>query len=252
MNRLVVLGSLFLVSHGQAQSLDVLFEEANQAAFEERFDDAIAGYDRLLASGVADSDVEYNLATVHAQAGHYGSAIRHFERTLRLAPGDDDAERALSDVRRVLADRRARAEGEAEIDEGGGFGEALVRPFTEDVLAFGVLGLELLLLMLLVVRARSQGGVRLGATLVSGLVGLLFLGAGLGLALERGVFHEGQDAIVVRDRVPMRQGPDPRAGSRSEAREGDWARVVDEDEGFVLVRIAGQQGWVETDAIGAI
>ncbi|MEM9069876.1 MAG: tetratricopeptide repeat protein [Myxococcota bacterium] len=252
-----ILALTLLVTTGgvaSAQSLQDVFTRANESAFAGNHDDAIRDLQRLLDAGVRDPDVEFNLATVHAQAGHFGAAIRHFERTLRLRPGDDDAEQGLDDARRVLADRRARAEGEAEVDTGGGFGDALVRPFTEPVLAWSLLVLELLFLVLLFVRARASkgSGLRLGTTLIAAVTFLLTLGAGVALLTERGAFHEGDDAIVVADRVTLREGPDERAAPRGEAREGDWARVLDEDEGYVLIRIRNKQGWADAQSVGRL
>lgn len=245
---------LMLVSVGaQAQPLQTVFERANDHAFGDRPDEAVAGYERLIEAGVADPDVEFNLATVHAQQGRYGAAIRHFERALRIAPGDEGARRGLDDARRVLADRRAQAEGEAEIDEGGGFGDALVRPFSESQLAWGVLVLEILLIIAIVARLRVSGaGAKLGTTLVSVLLTLLFVGTAGALMVERGTFEDGRDAIIVQDRVAVRAAPHRQAQARGEAREGDWARVLERDEGFVHVKLATHEGWIEADAVGEI
>lgn len=244
---------LFGATSAQAQPLQSLFETANDHAFGDRPEEATRAYERLIDAGVADPDVEFNLATVHAQRGRYGAAIRHFERALRLAPGDEGARRGLDDARRVLADRRAAAEGEAEIDEGGGFGDALVRPFSEAQLAWAVLILEILLIVAVVARMRVSGsGAKLGTTLVAVLLTLLFVGSASALMIERGAFREGRDAIVLRDQVPIRNAPHPQGRELGEAREGDWARVLDRDEGFVHVRLSTREGWVEADAVGEI
>lgn len=251
--RRVLLAILLTGGTAHAQPLQTVFERANDHAFGERPAEAIAAYERLIDAGIADPDVEFNLGTVHAKQGRYGHAIRHFERALRLAPGDEGARRGLDDARRVLADRRAQAEGEAEIDEGGGFGDALVRPFSEAQLAWAVLILEVFLIVAVVARLRVRGsGAKLGTTLVAVLLSLLFVGSASALMIERGTFREGRDAIVVRDLVPVRAAPHPQSRPRTEAREGDWARVLDSDEGFVQVRIAGHEGWIDADAVGEI
>ncbi len=248
-----VVVSFVVSSSANAQPLQTVFERGNDHAFGDRADQAIAAYERLIEAGVADPDVEFNLGSVHAQQGHYGAAIRHFERALRLRPSDEGAQQGLDDARRVLADRRAQAEGEAEIDEGGGFGDALVRPFSEAQLAWAVLGLELLLIVAIVARLRvSSASAKLGTTLVSVLFALLFVGSASALMIERGAFRDGQDAIILQDQIALRAAPHPQAQSRGEAREGDWARILDRDEDFVRVKLAGREGWVEASAVGEI
>lgn len=257
MKRLVAIAmlviSMLFTAGVQAQPLQTVFERGNDHAFGDRPAEAIAEYERLIEAGVADPDVEFNLATVHAQQGRYGAAIRHFERALRVAPGDEGARRGLDDARRVLAERRAQAEGEAEIDEGGGFGDALVRPFSESQLAWGVLILEFLLIVAVVARLRVSGaGAKLGTTLVAVLLTLLFVGSAGALMIERGTFKEGRDAIILTDRVPVRAAPHRQAQPRGEAREGDWARVLERDEGFVHVKLATHEGWIEASSVGEI
>lgn len=249
---LILVGGL--ATTGAAQSLEALFTEANEAAFARRYDEAVQKYERLIEAGVEDADVEFNLGTVHAQAGRLGAAIQHFERALRIRPGDEEAERSLEDARRVLAERRARLEGEATIDTGGGFGAALARPFTEAGLAWAVLALELLLLLAIVAAVRAPRGSRgrVGAALVATLLALGFSFTSLALLIERGAFRDGRDAVVVRDHATLREGPDPRAASRGEAREGDWALILGEDEEYLRVRTGGHEGWVERDAIGPL
>ncbi len=247
-----LLGSFTTTS--AAQSLGTLFAEANEAAFARRYDEAAQEYERLIEAGVEDADVEFNLGTVHAQADRLGPAIQHFERALRLRPGDDEAQRSLEDARRVLAERRARAEGEASIDTGGGFGAALARPFTEAGLAWTLLTLELLLLLAVAAAAQAprESRRRLGAALVAGVLGIGLSFTALALLVERGIFRDGRDAIVLRDHATLREGPDPRAAPRGEAREGDWALILGEDEQYLRVRTGDHEGWVERDAVGAL
>ncbi len=243
-----------LCGAASAQSLDTLFAEANEAAFAGRYDEAAQLYERLLDARVEDADVEFNLGTVHAQAGRLGHAILHFERALRIRPRDPEAERSLEQARRLIAERRARAEGEATIDTGGGIGAALARPFTEAGLAWALLALELLLLLSVVVAVSAERGSRrrVGSALLASLLLLGLAFTSFALVAERGLLHDGRDAIVLRDRATLREGPDPRAAPRGEAREGDWAVVLGEEDGFLRVRTGGNEGWAERDAVGAL
>ncbi|HJL01976.1 MAG TPA: tetratricopeptide repeat protein [Polyangiaceae bacterium LLY-WYZ-15_(1-7)] len=235
----------------QAQSLEAIFEEANGAYLEERWDEAVAGYERLVELGVADADVEYDLATAHAKAGRYGAAVRHYERALRLRPGDDGAEDALEAARALLAERRAAEEGVGEIETARGFGDALVRPFSEAGLAWTVLGAEALLFLTIALLFRARR--RLGVVLVLIVATLVFLASGFGLLAKRRAFAEGEPAVVLEDRAVLREGPDERHPARGEAREGDWATILERDDaGFVLVEVGSRRGWVHEDAVGAI
>jgi len=241
-----------IASAQRGQTLEQLFEAGNQAAFAGDHEAAIRHYQRLVEAGVEDADLSFNLGTVYAQSGQYGRAIQHFERALRFDPGDDDAQKSLEDARDVLITRRAEAEGEAVLDEGRGFGEDLVRPFHEPLLAILLLVLELLFFGFWLLRRRAARG-KLGLTIGAVVVGTLFLAVGLGLLTKRGFFRDGEPAVVVRDRAELREGPDPRAARRGVAREGESAAILDADGDFLRVELgSGARGWLAKSDVGRI
>jgi tetratricopeptide (TPR) repeat protein len=246
--------SVTLPRSAEAQQLETIFADANAAFFANDFDRAVAGYERLVESGVDDADVAFNLATAHARAGRHGHAIRWYERTLSLSPGDEDAERALAEVRRALGRRQAQRDGEALVETHPPFLESLVRRFSEPLLASSVLVLDALFfgLLLAFVRARGETA-KLGFGIAAPVSLVLFLLATVGLAAKVGAFTEGAPAVVLVDDAPLREGPDPRAGTRAVAREGERAHVVDRDGAFVHVELAGgRNGWALADEIGEI
>ena len=112
---LAALGWVLPASPAAAQRTASIFEAANQAYYQGDYATAAEGYRLLVESGIDDPDVAFNLATSYAQLGQYGRAIRWYERTLRLAPGDDEAEHNLAEVRRALGQRQAEAQGEERI-----------------------------------------------------------------------------------------------------------------------------------------
>ena len=65
------------------------------------------------------------------------------------------------------------------------------------------------------------------------------------------VFTEGEPAIVVTEDAAVREGPDPRAARRADAREGERAYVVDRDGEWVRVQLPeGRAGWMSDGDVG--
>lgn len=251
---LAVLIGCFAALPASAQSLEQLFADAQSAGVRGDTTAALQGYERLEAAGVADPDVAYNRGLLHAQRGEAGRAILYFERSLRLRPGDADATQALTLVQTSLAEARAEAEGEATLNENPELVAPLIRRMPEPVLAGLVLLFELLFFgaWLLRRRQRSPQTQRLlGA--VAAVGALAFVLAGAALLLHRGAFDEGQPAVVLDDHVPLREGPDPRAQQRAEAREGAHGVVLGTEGNHLRVRLVdGSEGWVERQSIGRI
>jgi tetratricopeptide (TPR) repeat protein len=237
-----------------AQSLEELFRRGNAAYFDGRFADAIRNYETIAQAGVADPAVYGNLATAHARNGELGHAVLYFERASRVAPGDSEVMRALQVTRTALGKRQAQTHGEAVVVAKPPLGEALVRSVTENTLAYLVLAFQVLLFGSLLLRRRAASdAVRTGFSLSAALAALGLAAAGLLLLQKRGVFDEGEAAIVLRDGTTLREGPDPRARTRARAHEGASARVLSRDGSFVRIRVqGGPEGWTTASAIGVI
>lgn len=247
---LVVLAAVF-PSLGEAQHLDAIFARGREAYVAGRFDEAIEAWERLRDAGVRDADVEYDLGLAQVQRGRYGAAMLAFERALRVDPNDDEAAAGLESARRVLAERRAEREGSASLGSDVGFGEVLVRPFSEPLLAWLLLGLEGLLFVLVVLSMRLSR-LRAALAIAATVTAVLFVAVGSGLLVKRQTFREGRRAIVVDETAALREGPDERTARLGEAREGDGVTVLDEEEQWVLVVAAGRRGWMERERLGLV
>jgi hypothetical protein len=234
-----------------AQSLDAIFTQGREAYVAGRYDEAVAAWERLREAGVRDVDVEYDLGLAEVQRGRYGAAMLAFERALRVEPNDAEAAEALESARRVLAERRAAREGAASLGSDAGFAEVLVRPFSEPLLAWLLLGLEGLLFVLVVLLFRLPR-LRAALAIATALAAVLFVATGAGLLVKRRTFQEGRRALVLAADAALREGPDVRTAQRGEAHEGDGLRVLDEEEQWVLVELEGRRGWMERAHVGFV
>jgi hypothetical protein len=132
--------------------------------------------------------------------------------------------------------------------------EALMRPLSADVLAGLVLALDALLFGLLLARSRAKReALRLGLAISLPLLGLLLLASSTGLLVKLEAFKDGPAAIVVRDGAELREGPDAHAQVRTAAHEGQAARMLRREQGFVHVQLdGGERGWISAKDLGAI
>jgi tetratricopeptide (TPR) repeat protein len=240
------LGMLVAVAGAAGSDLGALFDASNAAGARGEHDLAIQGYQRLLEAGVDDPDVYFNLATAHARAGRFGYAILHFERALALRPSDEGARRGLTAAQEALGARRAARTGEAVVDTGPPFPEALVRGLSSDLLALVLLGLNVALFGLLMVRRRPfAASTRAALGAGAGVCATLLVLAALLLLARTGVLREGAPGVVVAEEAVLREAPDPRAAQRGRALEGERVRVLDQHGRYLRVRLRGaREGWV--------
>jgi tetratricopeptide (TPR) repeat protein len=233
-------------------TLTQIFEAANLAASRGDHAGAISNYRKLTEAGVHDGDVNFNLATSFAQSGDYARAILYYERALALRPSDSKASENLRDAEKLLEEQRAEAEGEAMIQQSSAISDAVYGRLSEDALAYVLLGTNLLFFLALawaaIGRRRNRWLYPLLAT-----SGVIIVFCAFGLGVKAGLLRDGPRAVALDDRVTLREGPDPRAQVRGEARGGDRIEVVDRDRDFVKLRMVnGLEGWTPASGVGLI
>jgi hypothetical protein len=251
---LLALCSVLGARTARAQPIERIFAAGNEAYYRGDLAGAARQYRRLLDAGVTDPDVYFNLATAEARLSHLGQAVLYLERGLWLRPGDETAEQELAIARGALGRRRAEREGQATVQARPPLIEALVRPLSADLLAWLVLGLDVLLFALLLLRPRvRREALRLGLAISSPLIALLLLASAWALAVKGDWFTEGRAAIVLREGAELREGPDAGAQVRSSVHEGQSARLSRTEGSFVRVQLAGgDRGWMKQSDVAAI
>ncbi|MGB5350560.1 MAG: tetratricopeptide repeat protein [Polyangiales bacterium] len=233
-------------------SLTKIFESANVAASRGDHATAIASYGKLIEAGVHDPDVYFNLGTSFAQSGDYPRAILNYERALVLRPNESKATENLRDAEKALEEERAELEGEATIQRSSSISDAAYGTVSEDALAYALLIANLAFFAAL---ASVSIGRRMHRWIYALLLasGALLLISALGLATKAGLLRDGPRVVTLEDRLVLREGPDPRAQPRGEARGGDRGELVDRDRDFVKLRmVSGLEGWTRASGVGLI
>lgn len=238
----------------RAETLEDVFAAANRASARGDFDAAIMGYEKLREAGVEDPDVSFNLATSHAKAGHYGQAIRFYERALRLDPGDKTTRANLEKARQALGQKLASKTGEATVATRPPLTEAVYAAFSLDTLALGLLCSAWLLTLSLFALDRTRvEALRLGLGILASLSVVLAAISGVGLGVKTDWGAEGARAIVIRDDVPLREGPDEAATSNLRLPEGTPVRTLGRERAFVEVELSSdRRGYLLASDVGEI
>jgi len=232
---------------GGIPRLDALWEQGCAAYDDEHWEAAAGAFQALVAAGVDDASVHYDLGNALFRLGRYGPAIVAYERALLLEPGAADAERNLDAAERAALaaarDDPAAALGRAE----SSWVERLVRRLTADTWATlfaaawlaGFAGWTVR--RLAGERARAVRAVAL-ALAIAGLAAAPLAGAGLWARAS--LDAERDRAVIVSARTTLRQGPSTDHPPAFDVREGIRVKVLGEDAGWLKVRLTdGLEGW---------
>jgi hypothetical protein len=224
------------------------FKEANEGFLHGQYDRAIEGYRTLLASGVSDPDVHYNLGNAYLASGRRGMAVLHYERALARNPGDDDARANLEFAQKGLQDEAAFMRGlKTPVED---FLRALP---LGPVLGCALAAWALTFTLLLVRRFFMPGTARRVFTAVlvpAAVVAAITCSLAAGGAWVR---EARPRCVVLSDTAELKEGPSESFRSVVTLREGVTAGLRGSEGTWVkIVLPSGVAGWVRADVVGKI
>lgn len=260
MRRFTALAVLILVAHGwfqtppsraQAQSDADAMEAANGLYQEGRYPEAIRLYERLVARGVRESVLFYNLGNAYYKQGDLGRAILNYRRAQRLAPRDDDLRTNLALARSQTADRLGSM-GEVFAIQAARF---VYTWLSVDELAVVSLALGVLTVGSLLAFSHLRPS-RLRSTVRSVFVVALSTLALCGFVLGTRVVRENArpEAVIVAEALHALSGPGPQYLAEFTLHSGAEVVLLEERDGWMRLALPGRrlQGWVPEDAVARI
>lgn len=230
--------------------LEQQFKQANEAYAAKKYEQAIQGYEAILAAGHHSAALYHNLGNSYYKNQQIGKAILNYERGLNLEPRNADLRYNLT----VL-------EGELEDDFSIIPAFFLSRWWKNAVQltsagTWSVLGLLLLwvgiggvvIWILGKERQQKKRGFIIG-------FGLLILSS-LPFLLANGKARLDADsgfAIVLEKVIPLRSAPDGESSERLLLHEGSKLSILDTIGAWYKVRLVnGEEGWLPMEAMERI
>ncbi len=246
---LVFLLPLLFPSSLSAQSLGSFAEvmaAANRHYEDARYDQAVADYKTILAAGIRNSDVYYNLGNAYYRQRDLGRAILNYRRAQWLEPRDADISANLR-LARVQTVDRLDISGTAQ----AGFGQIVGRWFTLDEISFLLLALWLLICLCLSLAILVPRYRRLWRWLIAACTVLLLVGL---VTVVSHVYTRQQfpEAVVVAPKIDATSGPGPTDQYAVEftLHAGAEVNLLERRLGWRRVALPGDlQGWVPAEAV---
>ena len=226
------------------QSAQEDFFEANRAYKNDQFQEAIAGYLKLIENGFKNGHIYYNLGNAYFRIGDLGRAILYLERARLLIPRDDDLLFNLSHARNQAMDDIGDVQTFPLHDFLGldslNLYEAFFAFTILNVLFFFVLGIRLF--------KKTEWSYYLSIFLV------IFIGiGGCALALKWYGFTTDNRAVVLADEIEVRAGPDPSDTVLFKIHEGAVVHRERSEADWVLLHLSkNKRGWARSKQLERI
>jgi hypothetical protein len=232
-----------------ADLLDEAWKRGNEAHLRGDYAAAAAAYEQLDRQQAIAADLYYNLGVTYFRQAELGRAIWAFERALVVAPDDDDARFNLAQARKLAGQR---THDKLEGLEREPLWIRLVTSLGPSTEVWLFCGLYLGCFALLFLRRRMAHDSRLAVTTAAVILGVGAALAGL-LVLGRAELARIPTAIVLPDKVAVKEGADSNFRTSFEVHGGLRVRVLEREHDFIRVRLAnGLEGFVRAEDVGLL
>ena len=239
-------------SYAQTDSyVDSLWNQANKAYTEGRWEDAVAGYEMISGMGLESAALYCNTGDAFFKSGNIPAAILNYERALKADPSYEDARFNLELLNGMIQDR---------IDS---VPEFILKVWAEKVchlmdsdswaVAFLILLALTLAMFLLFLLSPSAAGRRTG--FFTGIVFLLLATASLSFSIwQKNDYVKADTAIVMRPVTSVKSSPSSESSQDLFVlHEGTKVRIIDQVGGWNNIELSdGRQGWIPSADIELI
>ncbi|MBO5876059.1 MAG: aerotolerance regulator BatD, partial [Bacteroidales bacterium] len=240
---LLLLAAPFAAQAHEDAYVDSLWNDANAAYAEGRWDAAASGYEMISDMGLESAALYCNTGNAYAKSGSLPMAILYYERALKADPSYEDAAYNLDLMNSRIQDR---------IDP---VPEFFLKKWMKEisymmdsdawaVAALVLLGLSLAMILLFLL-APSVAGRRTG--FFTGLLLLVVMCLALGFSVsQKKAYMNADKAIVMRPVVSVKSSPSAEASKDLFIlHEGTKVTVLDQVGAWNNISLAdGRQGWL--------
>lgn len=223
---------------------------ADQAFVEERYADAIEGYEDILTQEYVSAEVYYNLGNAYFKDGKIAPSILNYERALKLAPKDEDIQFNLKLVNLSVKDRIEEIPQLFFVN----WWNAIVSTFSTDGWAWSaVISFVLALAGFLLFRLSNEEGMK-RLTFYTGVIALLWFSFSI-YSAEKSFNHAVNDnrAVVFASTINAKSSPNEKGKDLFVIHEGLVVKVSDELNGWIRIKLSnGNVGWIPRNTVVSI
>lgn len=249
MRNLVLLPLLFISIGVRALPGDSLALAGEQAYAAGDHRTALSSYTAALAYG-RSAALLFNIGNCHYKLGDAALAILHYERALKLAPGDEDIQANLELARSRTKDRVSELPTSQVMQRWYRFaGGTDSDQWARRSIILTVLLFVVLAALLFIRRQPWRNGVRISAGV---LAGLMMIALFMAYVRHRSI-NSHDEAIIMAPRVEVKSEPSDRGTVLFVIHRGTKVHVLQAQQGRLEVRLAnGSQGWLQEDQLERI
>lgn len=239
----LLLFAMPLCTSAKVIDADALLKQGNAAYAKNQFAEAATAYQQVLDAGYESAAVYFNLGNAQYKLAEMPAAILHYEKALKLAPGDADIKQNLQLANLKITDRIEEIPEFFLSKWWKGFilffSLSTLSVFT--IVCF-IVGFILLIAYLFLISVwPKKMAFYAGITVLS--LGLIFL---VMSAVQSHYLNAYQQGIVFSGAVDVKSGPDGKQKTLFVIHEGTKVNILEQDNDWAKIVLAnGNGGWIK-------
>ncbi len=221
-----------------------LFLKANESYQKGAYETARSLYTRILAQGVQNGSLYYNLGNTYFRLGQTGRAIENYLSAKEWIPRSEDLEANLRYARKEREDRIDTSSSESVLQEIFFWYHRMSLPEMVRIFLF----CNLIFWGTAAVRLFYRKPFLRGLLYISLLIGLT-----MGITATTRYIHTRlhRPAVIIVPEASVRSGMDPESTTLFVLHDGAEGWVDQNRDGWVLFRLpSGKKGWLKKDQVG--
>ncbi len=229
---------------------NTLFVQGNTFYAEQKYDDAIAAYEKVISNGLLSPELFFNLGNAYYKNGKNALAILNYEKAKELSPLDEDITFNLKQANSRIVDK---------ID-------ALPTLFIHEwknsfLSSFSETGWSVLCIIAFILFAFSIGLYIASGKVILKQIGfwstLLFFAAGISFYfVAKNIYKtasEDKEAIILSSTATVKGSPSEQGTKLFILHEGAKVKIESKENNWTEIKLAnGNVGWVPSSSLGAI
>jgi tetratricopeptide (TPR) repeat protein len=241
---------LMLSSVASAQTPDSLFVKANNFYQKGNYKDAIETYKKIASQKVASADLYYNMANAYYKLNQVAPTIYYYEKTLQLAPNNEDALYNLAFANRMTIDK-------IDVLPQSFFqklNDSYIKVFKYDTWAIIAIVASILFVLLFLSYYFAFVSSRKRLYFIGAITSLFILVLSFTFAYSG--YTEAQNnkpAIIFALRAAVKDAPTPNSNNVFELHEGTKVLILEQVDNWFKIKLAdGKIGWIDQNDLKAI
>jgi len=243
MKRIFLILFLLKITSSFSFSQKSEFEIANKAYTQEKYNEAIVQYNKLLEKGIVSSDIYYNIGNCYYRLSNFPMAILYYEKAKKINPADSDVELNLKIANNKIIDKIEPIPQLFFVK----WWILLTNMFHFDLWAIiSIISTALFFMFLFFyLISKTYGGKKLFFWL--SITSLLIIILSITFAYNQySNINKKDEAIVFAPTLTVKSSPDEKGIDKFVIHEGTKVIILDELNNWVKIKIAnGSNGWVE-------